>query len=91
MLQIGFGLVERGNGKLLCHSTVTKASDLRKDEPDPVAGLSPSPELSNDCVIDVLLRVEKALEIVADAHKLSAARYILSRTTSCLVMLDCKT
>lgn len=55
-------------------STVPKTGDLRKDKPDPVAGLSPGPQLIKDCVIDALLRVEKALEIVNVGHKLFAAK-----------------
>jgi hypothetical protein len=68
---------------------VSKTGDLWKDELDPVAGLSPGPQFSEDCVVDALLRVEKALEIISVAHRLSAAKYILSRTISSLAMLDC--
>jgi hypothetical protein len=70
---------------------VTKTGDLGKVKPDPMAGLSPGSQLIKDCVIDALLRVEEAVEIVGVAHKLFAAKYILSRAISCLAMLDCKT
>jgi hypothetical protein len=70
---------------------VAKTGDLRKDKPDPVTGLSPCPQLSKDRVIDALLRVEKAVEVVNVVHKLSVAKYNLPRTISCLAMLNCKT
>jgi len=53
---------------VLCHRTMPKTDDLRKDEPDPVARLSPGPQLSKDCVIDALLRVEEALEVAVVSH-----------------------
>lgn len=74
MLEVGLSFVEGCDGALLRHCTVTKTGDLRKDEPDPVAGLSPGAKLSEDRVIDPLLGVEKAVEIVSVAHKLFAAR-----------------
>ena len=67
-MQVGLGLIERVNGELLRRSAATKASDLRKDKPDPMTGLSPGSELSEDCVIHALLRVEKAVEIVSVGH-----------------------
>ncbi len=70
VLQISFGLVERVNGKLLRHGAVTKTGDLRKDKPDPMAGLSPGPQLIKDGGIDALLRVEKAVKIVLIGHEL---------------------
>jgi hypothetical protein len=63
-------LIKRANGELLGHCTVTKPGDLRKDEPDPVAGLSPGPEFSRDCVIDGLLGGEKAVGVVDIGHEL---------------------
>jgi hypothetical protein len=69
---------------------MTKTGDLRKDKPDSVTGLSPGPQLSDDRVIDALLCIEKAVEVVVVAHKLSAANHILSKTMSWLAMLDCK-
>ena len=45
-----------------------KTGDLRKDEPDPVAGLSPGPQLIKDCVVDGLLGGEEAVEVVAVGH-----------------------
>jgi len=68
VFQIGLGLVEGANGELLRHAAVTETGDLRKDKPDPVAGLSPGPQLIKDCGIDALLRVEKALEIAVVSH-----------------------
>ena len=56
------------------YSTVTKTCDLGKDEPDPVTGLSPGPQLIEDCVIEALLRGEKALEIVIVSHGLCPRR-----------------
>jgi hypothetical protein len=42
---------------------MTKPGDLWKNKPDPVARLSPGPQLiSKDLVIDALLRVEKESE-----------------------------
>ena len=70
MLQVGLGLVERGDGELLRRAAVTKTGNLRKDEPDPVAGLSSGSQLSKDCVVDGRLRVEEAVEIVSVAHTL---------------------
>lgn len=70
MFQIGVGFIERGDGKLLCHRAVAKTGDLRKDEPDPVAGLPPSAKLSEDCVVDPLLRAEEALEVIDVRHEL---------------------
>ena len=81
-------LIKRANDELLRHATVTKPDDLRKDKPDPMAGLFPVPQFVEDCVIHALLRVEKALEVVSGAHKLSAAKYILSGTTACPPMFD---
>lgn len=43
VLQVGLGLIKRSDGELLCHSAVAETLDLRKDEPDPVTGLSPCP------------------------------------------------
>lgn len=47
---------------------MTKPGDLRKDKPDPVAGLSLGLQLRKDGVIDALLRVEKAVKIVIVGH-----------------------
>ena len=91
MLQISLGLGEGGNGKLPRHFTVTKTGDLRKDEPDPMAGLSPGQEFSEDCVVDGLLGVEEAVEIVIIVHKLSAAKHVVFKTISCLTRLVCET
>jgi hypothetical protein len=49
---------------------VTKTSNLWKDEPDPVAGLSSGSQLSENCLVDELLGVEKALEVVNVSHGL---------------------
>jgi len=68
VLQIGFGLVEGADGELLRHASLTKTGELRKDKPDPVPRLSPGSQLSKDCVIDALLRVEKAVEIILISH-----------------------
>ena len=43
MLEVSLSLVEGSDGELLRHYAVSKTSDLRKDKPDPVAGLSPGP------------------------------------------------
>jgi hypothetical protein len=61
MLEIGLGLIERANREFLGYGTMPKTSNLRKDEPDPVAGLSPGAKLSEDCVVDGPLRVEEAV------------------------------
>jgi uncharacterized DUF497 family protein len=55
-----------------------------------MTGLSPCPQLGKDYVIDALLRVEKAVEVVGIGHQLSAAKYILPGTISCLALLDYK-
>ncbi len=68
MLQIGLGLVEGANGELLCHRTMPETGDLWKDKPDPVTGLSAGSKLSEDCVVDGLLRGEEAVEIVNICH-----------------------
>ena len=49
---------------------MTKTGDLRKDKPDPMTGLSPGPQLSNDCVIHAFLGVEEAVEIVNGSHEM---------------------
>ena len=49
---------------------MAKTGDLRKDKPDPVAGLSSGPQLSEDCVVDGFLRGEEAVEIVSVDHTL---------------------
>lgn len=89
MLEIGLGLVDGANGELLCHAAVTKTGDLRKDEPDPMTRLSPGAKLSKDRVVAGRLGGEEAVEVASVAHKPPAAKYILSRTLSCLAMLDC--
>ena len=68
VLQIGLGLIDGANGELLRHPTPTETGDLRKDEPDPVAGLSPGPQLIKDCVVDGLSGGEEAVEVVAVGH-----------------------
>jgi hypothetical protein len=70
VLHIGLGFFERGNGKRLCRSTVTKTFDLGKDVPHPVTGLSSGSQLIKDCVIDVVLRVKKALQLIIISHGL---------------------
>ncbi len=84
-------LIKRANGELLRHATVTKPGDLGKDKPDPVSRLSSGPQFSEDCVIDALLGVEEAVEIVSVTHTLSVVKYDLPGTISCLAMLDCMT
>lgn len=90
MSQICLGLIERANGELLGYGTVTKTRNLRKDKPDPVAGLSPGAEFGKDCLVGGFLRGEEAVEVVAITHTRCVARYICSTTTLCLAILDCK-
>ena len=59
---------------------MAKTSDLRKDKPDPVAGLSSGPQLSEDCVVDGCLGGEEAVEVVNVGHTLYSAEHILSVT-----------
>lgn len=40
VLQVGLGLIKRSDSELLRHCAVAKTGDLRKDKPDPMAGLS---------------------------------------------------
>lgn len=68
VLEVCFSFVEGRDGELLRHRTVTKTSNLRKDEPDPVAGLSSGSQLSEDCVVGRRLGVEEALEVVSCGH-----------------------
>lgn len=56
---------------MLCRRTVPKAGNLRKDEPDPVAGLSPSAEFGKDGVVGGSLGGEEAMEIIKVRHGLS--------------------
>jgi hypothetical protein len=49
---------------------VTKTGELGKDKPDPVTRFSSGSKLIEDCLIDALLRVEKAVEIVIISHGL---------------------
>lgn len=84
-------LIKRANGELLRHAAVTKTGNLRKDEPDPVAGLSPGAKFSEDCGVGGYLGGEEAVEVKGVAHTLCVARYILSMTASCLKICDCTT
>lgn len=59
---------------MLHHATVAKTDNLRKDEPDPVAGLSSGPEFGKDCVAGGRLGGEEAVEIVSVPHKLFAVK-----------------
>lgn len=70
MLQVGLGLIERGERELLRHCTVTKSSDLRKDEPDPVTRFSSGAKFSADDVISGCLGGEEAVEVVSVGHSL---------------------
>jgi len=56
---------------------VTKSGDLRKDEPDPVTGLSPGSEFREDGVIGMRLGVEEALKVVDVGHGLTSRRFCL--------------
>lgn len=53
---------------MLRHAAVTKTSDLRKDEPDSVAGLSSGVKFNEDGVLDGRLGGEEAVEIVGVGH-----------------------
>jgi len=68
VLQVGLGLIKRGDGELLRHCTVAKTGNLRKDEPDPMAGLSSGSEFSEDGVVGGCLGVEEAVEVVFISH-----------------------
>ena len=77
VLQIRLSLIERGDRELLRHAAVSKTGDLGKDKPDPVAGLSPGPQFSEDCVIYPPLRVEKAVKVVIVGHILCVSGMFL--------------
>jgi hypothetical protein len=51
---------------------VTETLYLRKDKPDPVTGLSSGSEFIKDCLINTLLRIKKALEIIFVSHGLNS-------------------
>jgi hypothetical protein len=51
------------NGVALCHSAVTEARELRKDEPHPVGPLTAVDQFLGDLAIDVGLSVHEADEI----------------------------
>ena len=76
-------LIKRANGELLRHATVTKIGDLRKEEPDPVAGLSPGAEFSEDCVIYALLGVKETVGVVDIGHELCHEAFSCSLKPPC--------
>jgi hypothetical protein len=51
------------DGVVLRHSTSTKASDLRKNEPHPVSLLAPTGKLVNHLTENLVLSIEEASEV----------------------------
>ena len=64
MGDIGAGLVERRDRVPPRHVAVPQTGDLGKDEPDPMAGLAPAPELVERAGVRVLLRQHESIQIV---------------------------
>ena len=62
--KVGARLVERADGEMLGHRAASEAGDLGKDEPDPVAGLSSSTQLSQDGLVVAVLLRDEPLQIV---------------------------
>lgn len=52
------------------HGTVSKTGNLRKDEPDPVAGFPSGAEFSEDGVVGGFLVGEEAVEVMSVGHGL---------------------
>jgi hypothetical protein len=65
--EIRFRLIETREGVALCHRTAPQPFDLRKNEPHPVALLAAEPQLGQDLVKNLTLRIDKPLQIVAMA------------------------
>ena len=64
MGEVGARLVERADGEMLGHRAVSEAGDLRKDEPDPMAALAPSTQLTEDGLVVAVLLRDEPLQIV---------------------------
>lgn len=64
VLHIGFGFAQGADGVALRGRAVAEASDLRKDEPDPVAAFSARTQLAEHLLIDSGLGFEEALQVV---------------------------
>ncbi|MNC52882.1 hypothetical protein D3C75_1022530 [compost metagenome] len=68
MAQIRTGFISRLQGITFGHFAVTQALQLRKDEPDPVAGFASGVEFSQDPVKERVLGVDEALEVEGGWH-----------------------
>ena len=64
MSEVGARLVERADGEVLGHRAVSEAGDLRKDEPDPVAALAASTQLTEDGLVVAVLLDDEAFQVV---------------------------
>ena len=64
MGEVAARLVQRGDGEALRLGAAPEASQLREDEPDPVALLAPAPELAQDGLVYVLLGHEEVTEVM---------------------------
>ena len=70
MLEIGTGFVERGDGEVARSGAEAEALDLWEDEPHPVRGFVAGAELVNDVIVNIVLSVEKTLQVVGIEHDL---------------------
>ncbi len=62
--EVGTRLVERLDRVVLGGRAAPEARDLRKDEPDPMAGLAAAPQLLEHAVVDARLRLPESTEVV---------------------------
>src|SRR6187401_1714620 len=58
------------------HSAVSEAGDLRKDEPDPVAALAPSTQLTEDGLVVAVLLGDEAVQVVRHCAASAAPRSV---------------
>jgi hypothetical protein len=68
VLKIGARFFEGGDSIILRGRAEPKPTELRKDEPHPVALLRPADELGERGLINAVLGIDEALEIVGIAH-----------------------
>ena len=64
MLEVGARFIDPRDGIKSCGGAAAEASELRENEPHPVALLRSGAELSQDDFEDAMLRVDEALKVV---------------------------
>ena len=68
MLKIGAGFVERGKSEISRGGAEAEALDLRENEPHPVGSFAAGAEFAYDIIVNVVLRIEKTLQVVGIGH-----------------------